>query len=79
MTELVVCVFLHAVDAVFVEELHIVAGVAIEEIVSTHSEPEQVDLVVGVLCVVVDTRNVCRGKRAVAAQVRELVEVTQTI
>ena len=79
VTELVVCVHLHIRDAVLVEKLRIVAGVAIEEVVCSHTQPEQAYLAVRVLRVIVDLRDIRRGKRAVAAQIRELVQMTQTI
>ena len=79
MAELVVGVLLHTGDAVLVEELHIVAGIAIEEIIRTDTQPEKMDLAVCVSGIVVHTGNLCRGKRTVAAQIRELVEMTQSI
>ena len=79
MAELVVGVLLHTGDAVLVEELHIVAGIAIEEIIRTDTQPEKMDLAVSVSGIVVHTGNLCRGKRTVAAQIRELVEMTQSI
>ena len=57
MTELVVGKLLHRGDTLLIEELHIVAGVAIEEIVRTHAEPEQMNLLVGSGCIVVNLRN----------------------
>ena len=62
MAELIMGVLLHAADAVFVEELHIVAGIAIEEIVCAHTEPEQTDLAVRISGIVIDTRDICRGE-----------------
>ena len=57
MTELVVGKLLHRGDTLLVEELHIVAGVAIEEIVRTDTEPEQMDLLVGSSRIVVYLRD----------------------
>lgn len=65
MTELVVRVLLDGGDAVVVEVLHVVAGVAEEEVVGTHTEPEEVDLLVRLGRVVVDARDVGRGERTV--------------
>ena len=79
MAELVVGVLFHTGDAVLVEKLHIVAGIAIEEIIRTDTQPEKVDLAVSVSGIVVHTGNLCRGKRTVTAQIRELVEMTQSI
>ena len=79
MAELVVGVLLHATDAMLVEELHIVAGVAEEEIVGTHTQPEQADLAVRLLGVVIDMGQGRGGERTVTAQIGELVEIGQTI
>ena len=62
MTELVVSVFLHAADAVLVEELHIVAGIAIKEIVRAYTEPKQTDLAVRISGIVIDTGDIRRGE-----------------
>ena len=62
MAELVVGELLDATDALLVEELHVVAGIAIEEVVGAHAEPEQIDLPVGVVGLVVDVGDVCRGE-----------------
>ena len=62
MTELVVGELLHTADALLIEELHIVTSVAIEEIISTHTEPEQTDLAVRISSVVIDIRQCGRGE-----------------
>ena len=79
MTELIGCELLHRLDALLVEEFHIVAGGAIEEIVGAHAEPEEVNFLVGIAGIVIDLGNIGRGERAVTAQVAELVEVGQTV
>ena len=58
MTELVVRELLHTADALLVEELHIVARIAIEEIIGTHAQPEETDLTVRIRSIVVNTRNI---------------------
>ena len=79
VTELIVGVFLHAGDAMLVEKFHIVAGIAVEEVIRAHAEPEQTDLAVRVLGVVIDVGQGGGSKRAVAAQVGKLVEMRQSI
>ena len=79
MSELIGRKLLDTTDAFLVEELHIVAGIAIEEVVSTHAEPEQVEFLIRISGIVVDVGNIGRRKRAVRAEVRELVEIRQTI
>ena len=79
VAELVVGIFLHTADAVVVEEGHIIAGVAIEEVIGAHTEPKQTDLAVRILGVVVDPGDVRRGERAVAAQIGELVQMAQAV
>ena len=78
MAVLIVGKLLHRSDALLIEEFHIVAGVAIEEIIRTHAEPEQMDFLIRGSSIVVDLRQRGRGKRAVAAEIRELIEVGQT-
>ena len=75
VAELVVGVFLHGADALLVEELHIVACRAIEEVVGAHAEPEEVDAAVGVGGIVIDIgqRGGCEG--TVGTEIGELVEV----
>ena len=46
MTELVVGIYFHTSDAVLIEEFHIIAGIAVEEVVCTYTEPEQAYLAV---------------------------------
>ena len=79
MAELIVRELLHRADALLVEELHIVARIAIEEIIGTHAQPEEMDLTVRVGGVVVNVGDIRRGKRTVAAEIREFIEMTQTI
>ena len=62
MSELVVRKLLHTADALLVEELHIIAGIAIQEVVCAHTQPEQMNLTVGILGIVVNTRNIGRGE-----------------
>ena len=78
MSVLVVGVFLYAADTLLIEELHVVTCGAIEEVVSTHTQPEEVNLAVGIGHVVIDaTRQGCGSEGAVRAEVRELVEIGQ--
>ena len=79
MSELIVGELLHTADALLIEKLHIVASISIKEIVCAHAEPEQMDLTVGICGMVVDAGDIRRGKRAVAAQIRELIEIVQTV
>ena len=58
MSELIMRVFLHTTDALLVKELGIVAGIAIEKIVSSHTKPEEVYLAVRLLCIIIYVRNV---------------------
>ena len=60
MSVLIGSKLLDALDAFLVEELHVVAGVAIEEVVGTHTEPEEVNLLVGLGGIVVDVGDVRR-------------------
>ena len=79
MTELTRGELLHAAYALLVEKLHVVAGVAVKEIVGAHTQPKQVQFLVGVVGIVVHTRDVGRGKRAVATEIGEHVEVRQSV
>ena len=79
MSKLIVGICLHTANAVLIQELRIVSGVAIQEIVCAHTQPEELDLAVGVLGIVVHPRDIRRSKRAVAAQIGKLIEVAQTI
>ena len=58
MSVFVVCEFLHRADSLLVEESHIVAGIAVEEVVGAHAEPEQSDFAVRVGGIVVDAGDV---------------------
>ena len=58
MSELIVRVFLHAAYALLIKKLGIVAGIAIEEIVSTHAKPEEVYLAVRLLRIIIYVRNI---------------------
>ena len=79
MTKLIVGVFLHTANAVLIQKLRIVSGVAIQEVVCTYTQPEELDLAVGILGIVVHPGDICRCKRAVAAQIGKLIEIAQTI
>ena len=79
MAELVVGKLLDATNAFLVEKLHIVTSISEEEVVSTNAQPEQVYLLVGIVSLVIDVRNISRGKRTIRAEIRELVEVRQAI
>ena len=79
MTKFVCGIFFHAADALLIEELHVVASIAIEEIVGTYTEPEQIDLPVSVIGLVIDVGQVGRSKRTVAAEIRELIEIKQSV
>ena len=79
MAKLVGGELLDALDALVVEELHVVAGIAIEEIIGAHAEPEEVNLLIGISGLVIDIRDVGRGERTVRTQIRELVEVGEAI
>ena len=79
MSELIVGKLLHTADALVVEELHIVASITIQEVIGTHAQPEQTNLLVGIIGIIVNTGNIGRRERTVAAQIRELIEVAQAI
>ena len=79
MSELVVGKLLNATDTLFIKELHIVASITIKEIIGTNSKPEQADLLVCVVCIIIYTCNICRCERTVTTQIRELIKITQTI
>ena len=79
MSELVVGKLLHTADALLVEESHIVAGISEQEVISTDAKPEEVNLLIGVVSIIIDVLDVGRCKRAVAAEIRELIEVRQTV
>ena len=79
MTKLVVGKFLDATDSLLVKELHIVASITKEEVISTHAQPEQMNLPVGISSLVINIGNISRRKRTVRAQVGELIEIRQTI
>ena len=79
MAELIRCKLLHALDTLVVQELHVVAGVAIEEVVRTHTQPEQMQFLVGIVRFIVDIGNVGRCERTVRAQIRELVKISQSV
>ena len=79
MTKLIVGICLHTANAVLIQKFRIVSGIAIQEIVCAHTQPEELDLAVGVLGIVVHPRDIRRGKRAVAAQIGKLIEIAQTI
>ena len=79
MTKLVGSELLDATDAFLVEELHIVTGIAIQEIVSTYAKPEQVNLLIRIIGIVVNIGDVSRSERTVRTKVRELVEIRETI
>ena len=78
MTVFVVCEHLGRTDTFLVEVFHVVACCTVEEVISTHTQPEQMNLTVRVVGIVIyATRQCCRSERAIAAQVRELVEIGQ--
>ena len=77
MTILIIGELLDGTNPLLVKKLHIVTGITIEEVVSSHAQPEQVYLAVGVGTIVIDTGDIGRCERAVGAEVRELVEVEQ--
>ena len=56
MTEHACSVFLYISDAPAVKEFSILFRVAVKEIICSDSEPEEVDLLVCLLCIVVDIR-----------------------
>ena len=56
MTELVVGIYFHTSDAVLIEEFHIIAGIAVEEVVCTYTEPEQAYLAVRLSGIIIDLR-----------------------
>ena len=58
MTELIVGKLLHTADTLGVEELHIVAGIAIQEVVGTNAQPEQANLLICILSIIVNTSNI---------------------
>ena len=79
VTELVVGVFLHTGDTVLIEELRIVSGITVEEIIRSHTQPEQTNLAVRILGVVVNVRQGGSCKRTVAAQVGKLIQMCQSV
>ena len=78
MAKLIICELLHRSDTFLVKELHIVAGVTIEKIISAYTKPEQMNLLVGSGCIVIHIGKSGRGKRTVAAEIRELIQIGQT-
>ena len=70
---------LNASYSLLVKELHVVAGIAIKEVIGANAKPEEMNLLVQLLSMVVDIGNVGRCERAVTAQVGELVEVRKTV
>ena len=62
MTELIVGKLLDTANAFLVEEFHIVAGITVEEVVGTYTQPEQVYLLVGIVCLIIDIGDVCGRK-----------------
>ena len=75
MAVFVVGVFLHGAYAFLVEELHIVACRAVEEIVGAHAEPEQMNPAVGIGSIVIDIGQSGGSERTVGTEIGELVEV----
>ena len=63
----------------FIEEFRVVAGIAIEEVVGTHAEPEQTDFAVGIGSLVIDTGDLRRGEGTVTTEISKLVQMTQTV
>ena len=78
MAELVGGKFLDALNAFRIKKFHVVAGIAVEEVIGAHAEPEEVNLLVRGIGIVVDVGKGRRCERTVAAEIRELVEVCQT-
>ena len=66
-------------DSLVIQELHIVAGITIEEVIRAHAQPEQMYLLVGIVRFIVDIGDVGRCERTVGAQIRELVQIGQSI
>ena len=62
VAELVAGKLLDRADTFLVEELHIVAGIAVKEIIGAYAKPEQMDLAVGVGSMVIDLRQIRRGE-----------------
>ena len=60
MAELVARELLHRRDAFLVEKLPVVARAAVEEVIGAHAQPQQVNLLVRLLGLVIDIRNVGR-------------------
>ena len=79
MSELIVSKLLHAANAFLIQEFHIVAGIAIEEIVRPHTKPEQTYLLVCLLGIIIYSRDFCRCKGAVRTEICELIQITQSI
>ena len=79
VSELVRGELLHGADSFLVEEFHVVTRIAEEKIVCSYTEPEQMQFAVGVGCIIIDIRYVCRRERTVTTQIRELVKVRQTV
>ena len=62
-----------------IEELHIITGISIEEIISTHTEPKQMNFLVGLFCLVINFWDGSRGKRTIRAKIRELIKVAESV
>ena len=65
MAEHACSVFLYISDAPAVKEFRIFLSVAVKEVVCSDSEPEEIDLLVGLLCIVIDLRKCHACERAV--------------
>ena len=58
VTELIGGKLLDTVDTLLIEELHVVAGVTIEEVIGTHTQPEQMQFLVKLGSIVIDIRDI---------------------
>ena len=79
MSKLIVGKLLYTTNSFFIKKFHIVTSISIQEIIGTNPKPEQTDLLVCVVCIIVYTSNICRCERAVTAQIREFIKITQAI
>ena len=78
MTILIIGELLDGTNPLLVKKLHIVTGITIEEVVSSHAQPEQMYLAVGVGTIVIDPGDIGRCERTVGAEVRELIQIVES-
>mgnify|MGYP003474138133 CR=1 FL=1 len=79
MSKLIRCKFFHILNTFCIQEVHIILGITIQEIICTYAQPEKVNQAIGLFSIIVHTWNSSCCKRAVRAEVRELIQILQTI